>query len=164
VGIRRFSQPRALVNKLYVLYDAQSDTVLRWYAWLYAQPASFPLEFVPFQASEQMARFGDIERFRTEDGLLAISDEGAVYAGPGAFIMCLYALPDYQEWAFRLSISSLQANARRVFDLLTTGGKKTSRLMGKLDDEKLLGLLQYQCSASSSGTSDSQRQSINACR
>lgn len=139
------------MKQLHVLYDAQSDFALRCYAWLSAQPDFLAMDFVPFQAAELIARFPGVERFRGNEPLLVISDEGAVYAGPSAFVMCLYALDGFQEWAIRLSAPALLPLARRAFELFLADGKKIARLMSKLDDAKLLWLLQHQHSISRAG-------------
>jgi hypothetical protein len=131
------------VKKLHVLYDAQDNFTLRSYAWLAAQPSVWPLEFIPFQASERMARFEGIDVFRRRGPLLVVNDEGGVYARPNAYIMCLYALEDYQEWSYRLSAPTLLPLARRAFELLSTQGRRLSRVMEKLDDAKLVWLLEF---------------------
>ena len=136
------------MKKLHVLYDAQNDFALRCYGWLMAQPTVWPLEFIPFQATELVARFNGIDDFRSRGPLLAVSDEGAVYSGSSAFIICLYVLERYQDWAFRLSTPALLPLAGNAFDLLVKNGRKFSRVMEKLDDAKLVWLLQYQASAS----------------
>jgi hypothetical protein len=112
------------------------------------QPAFPAMEFVPFQAPGRIARFPGVERFQANEPLLVISEEGAVYAGPGAFITCLYALDGFQEWAIRLSAPALLPLARRAFELFLADGKKFARLVEQLDDERLLWLLQHQDSAS----------------
>ena len=142
------------MKKLYVLYDAQSDFALRCFRWLAAQPAVWPLEFVPFQAPELTARFVDIDHFRRRGPLLVVNDEGGVYPGPSAFILCFHALEDYQDWSFRLSAPVLLPLAQRAFDLVSANGRKFSRLMEKLDDPKLVWLLQYQGSTSAPGQPD----------
>jgi hypothetical protein len=139
------------MKKLYVFYDAQDDFALRSYAWLVAQPPLWPLEFIPFQASERMARFQGIDDFRRRGPLLGVGDEGGVYAGPNAFIICLYALKDYQEWSYRLSAPMFLPLARRAFELLSTQGRKFSRQMERLDDPKLAWLLEYPGSSSAPG-------------
>jgi predicted DCC family thiol-disulfide oxidoreductase YuxK len=141
------------MKKLHVLYDAQDDFALRSFAWLVAQPAVWPLEFVPFQASERMARFEGIDVFQRRGPLLVVSDEGGVYAGPNAFIICLYALEDYQEWSYRLAAPMLLPLARRAFELLSTQGRRFSRVMEKLDDAKLAWLLEFPGSSSTPGQS-----------
>jgi len=141
------------MKKLYVLYDAQDDFALRSYAWLAAEPPLWPLEFVPYQASERMARFQGIVDFLHRGPLLAVGDEGGVYAGPNAFIICLYALEHYQEWSYRLSTPMLLPLARRAFELLSTQGRRFSRVMEKLDEPKLAWLLEYPASSSASGQS-----------
>jgi predicted DCC family thiol-disulfide oxidoreductase YuxK len=80
------------MNKLYILYDAQDSLCSRCREWMGAEPALVPLEFIPYQAPELTAKFEHIGAYVAMNRLLAVSDEGAVYEGPQAFVMCLYAL------------------------------------------------------------------------
>ena len=48
-----------------------------------------------------------------------ISDEGGVYRGPAAFIMCLYALKEYRELSLWLSKPAMLPMARGVFHQLS---------------------------------------------
>jgi hypothetical protein len=56
------------------------------------QPALVPLSFVALQSDEAKLRFPGIETLRPNEQLLVISDDGAVYRGAHAWIMCLWAL------------------------------------------------------------------------
>ena len=55
-----------------------------------------------------------------------ISDEGGVYRGADAWIMCLYALVEYREWALRLSAPALKPFARGAFALVSASRKQVS--------------------------------------
>ena len=54
----------------------------------------------------------------TRDELIVINDEGGVYRGPDAFIMCLYALEDYREYSEWLTRPLLRPLARQAFEML----------------------------------------------
>src|SRR5262249_26293478 len=56
-----------------------------------------------------------------------VSDEGGVYRSGHAWIMCLYALEDYREWALRLAQPGLFPLARQAFALLTKQRGRISR-------------------------------------
>ena len=51
--------------------------------------------------------------------LTVISDKGALYSGPKAWLMCLWALRDYREWALRLSSPELLPTAKRVISMIS---------------------------------------------
>ena len=107
------------MKTLYVLFDAECGLCRRCRWWLQCQPAFVELKFLPLQSPEVARRFPGIERFNPREQLLVISDEGAVYQGPHAWIMCLWALREYREWSQRLASPALLPFARRACELLS---------------------------------------------
>jgi hypothetical protein len=78
-----------------------------------------PLVFIAFQSDEAQQRFPGIDALKPGEQLLVISDEGAVYRGAHAWIMCLWALENYREHAQRLANPVLLPLARTVCELLS---------------------------------------------
>ncbi len=107
------------MKTLHVLFDAQCGLCRQCRRWLEAQPAFIELRFLPLQSPEVACRFPGVERFNPHDQLLVISDEGEVYQGPHAWIMCLYALREYREWSQRLASPALLPFARRACELVS---------------------------------------------
>ena len=107
------------MKRLSILFDGECSLCGRCRDWLARQPAFFELEFIPFQSPEARERFPGIEALHPEEQLLVVSDEGAVYRGPQAWIMCLYALREYRAWSQRLAHPALLPWARRVCELLS---------------------------------------------
>ena len=134
------------MTKLCVLYDAQCTFCLRRRQWLGAQATFLPLHFVPFQSPELVAQFEGIESFRTQDQLLVVGDDGGVYPGPNAFIMLLFALKDYREWAARLTAPALLPLAGQCFDLLSSNRKKMSKWLSRMGDDVLAEVLRNRVS------------------
>ena len=104
---------------LYVLFDADCEFCVRCRNWLAQQPAFVPLVFIAFQSDEAQRRFPGIDGLKPEEQLLVISDEGAVYRGANAWIMCLWALANYREHAQRLAHPALLPLAKLVCELLS---------------------------------------------
>jgi hypothetical protein len=67
--------------------------------------------------------------------LAVISDEGAVYLNDRAWIMVLYAMVEYCEWASRLTHPLLMPLARQAFAALSKNRHWISRLMDLEDAE-----------------------------
>ena len=107
------------MKALYVLFDAECGLCQRCRRWLQSQPSFVELKFLPLQSPEAGCRFPGIERFHPREQLLVVSDEGAVYQGPHAWIMCLWALREYREWSQRLASPALLPWARRACELLS---------------------------------------------
>ena len=104
---------------LYVLFDADCELCVRCRNWLMHQPAFVPLVFIALQSDEAQRRFPGIDGLKPGEQLLVISDEGAVYRGAHAWIMCLWALENYREHAQRMAHPILSPFARIVCELLS---------------------------------------------
>ena len=104
---------------LYVLFDQECDLCWRCCRWLGQQPAFIELRFMPLQSEEVPLRFPGVETLDLRERLVVISDEGAVYQGQQAWIMCLYALCDYRSWSLRLAHPALLPFAEKVCGLVS---------------------------------------------
>jgi predicted DCC family thiol-disulfide oxidoreductase YuxK len=104
---------------LYVLYDSQCELCTRCRDWLMKQAAFVPLVFIPLQSNEVQRRFPGIDALKPAEQLLVISDEGSVYRGASAWIMCLWALQNYRQHAQRLATPGLLPLAQSVCELLS---------------------------------------------
>src|SRR5262249_50948755 len=81
--------------------------------------------------------FPGLEQFTSSDDLVAISDQGEVYLNNRAWIMCLYALVDYREWAWRLAHPLLLPLARPAFEGVSRNRHTISRLFEASSPDKI---------------------------
>jgi predicted DCC family thiol-disulfide oxidoreductase YuxK len=114
------------MKKLTVLYDAQCGFCVKCRWWLVEQPKYVEMEFLPCGMAEAARRFPGVVKPGEVEELIVVSDEGGVYRGTRAWIMCLYALKEYREWALRLSHPALRPLARGAFALVSASRKKLS--------------------------------------
>lgn len=124
------------MQRLTVLYDARCGlcSSARW--WLEGQRQIVPLELVPADSEEARRRFPTLAASRPEE-LIVVSDEGDVYAGSDAWIMSLWALDEYRDWAFRMARPALRPLARGIFKWVSTRRNGLSRSLGLLSDSEL---------------------------
>ena len=64
-----------------------------------------------------------------------ISDAGEVYLNNHAWIMCLYALEEYRDWALRLASPLLLPLARQAFETLSRNRQAISRWLSARSSE-----------------------------
>jgi hypothetical protein len=83
------------------------------------QAAFVLLVFIALQSGEVRKRFPGIDVLKPAEQLLVISDDGSVYRGACAWIMCLWALQDYREHAQRMANPVLLPFAQIVCELLS---------------------------------------------
>ena len=125
------------MKTLFVLHDGECAFCQQCREWLSRQPAFVELRFIAMQSPEVTRRFPGLEKIGLGEDLLVVSDEGAVYRGTSAWVMCLYALVDYREWAERLSHPSLLPLARQAFLFLSKQRGRLSKWFFHGDPEDL---------------------------
>jgi predicted DCC family thiol-disulfide oxidoreductase YuxK len=116
------------VRRLTILYDASCPLCLRCTAWLRAQPAFVEIELLACDSAEARRRYGVVPWRGRE--LVAASDAGAVWVGPAAFIVCLWALCGWREWSYRLSSPGMAPMAERFFHAVSSGRRRLGEWIG----------------------------------
>ena len=113
------------VTAITVVYDASCGLCTHAKEWIAKQ---IPLVGVQFAAAGSAAAR---ERFpQLPDGELAVvADTGEAWFGNRAWIVCLWALRDYRDLAFRLSSPLLVLMAREAFTTVSRNRHALSRLL-----------------------------------
>ncbi len=125
------------MKRLYILYDGQCAICRNCCAWLQQQPAFVELKFISLQADDLALRFPGIEAFDPAERLIVIADDGALYRGASAWVMCLWALKNFRVCACRLSDPLLLPFARVACELLSQNRYVISRLIFRQDTQAL---------------------------
>lgn len=115
---------------LTVLYDPTCGLCRRAHEWLAQQRKLVELVFVPCKSPEARQRFPLLDHDLTARDLTVIGEQGAVYMGPKAWLMVLWSLVQYREWAYRLSTPELLPTTRRVVSVISQNRYQISRLAG----------------------------------
>jgi predicted DCC family thiol-disulfide oxidoreductase YuxK len=93
------------MQKLTVYYDARCGLCCATRDWIAREPKLVKVECLP--AAEPGAE------------LTVIADTGEIWEGDASWIMVLWALRDYRQWAIRLSRPSMLPIARATFAKLS---------------------------------------------
>jgi len=126
------------MEKLYVLYDPRCELCESLKDWLLVQRSWLGLCMWPAGSDKARKLFPELEKIATANDLVVISDEGQVYLNDRAWIMTLFALEDYREWACRLAHPLLLPLARQAFATLSRNRYAISRwLKGKYGPEAI---------------------------
>ena len=129
------------MEKLYVLYDPKCELCCRLKNWILVQLSWIGLALVE-QGSEKAKRlFPELDRIAGKEDLAVISDEGAVYLNDRAWIMVMYAMVEYREWASRLTHPVLMPLARQAFAALSKNRHWLSKMLSAEDPEAIAGEL-----------------------
>ena len=115
---------------LTVLYDPECGLCRRSHAWLIEQSKLLELNFVPCASDEARQRFPQLNHDLTKNDLTVIGDNGAVYFGPKAWLMVLWALTRYREWSYRLASPELLPTTKRVVSAISQNRYQLGRVAG----------------------------------
>lgn len=131
------------MNTLYILYDHTCPHSVRHQEWLARQEPLVPLRRLPHRAEEVPCRFPGIEAHLTPRELTVISDDGQLWTGPAASVMCLFMLEQHREFAERLACPLLLPYARTALELLSRDGQVLAMqcLLRRSTDDELVGIL-----------------------
>jgi predicted DCC family thiol-disulfide oxidoreductase YuxK len=102
---------------------------------LLVQRSWIGLSMIPAGSARAKATFPDLEKIARSEDLVVISDAGEVYLNNHAWIMCLYALEEYRDWAIRLASPLLLPLARQAFETLSKNRLALSRWLGSGERE-----------------------------
>jgi predicted DCC family thiol-disulfide oxidoreductase YuxK len=115
------------MEKLYVLYDPKCELCRRLKEWLLEQRCWLTLCLVAAGSEEAKAMFPELEQIASANDLAVVSDEGQVYLNNNAWIMALYALEEYRDWACRMAHPLLAPLARQAFATISRNRYAISR-------------------------------------
>jgi len=133
-----------VMRQLFIFYDDRCGLCTWARRWLIRQPAFLELEFIPRSSARSARLFAHLSQDHANDELVVISDEGGVYRGEKAWIMCLYALQEYREWSLRLAQPWLFPLARQTFSLISSGRARLSRWLDLASDAEIVETLRHQ--------------------
>ncbi|HEV2400918.1 MAG TPA: DCC1-like thiol-disulfide oxidoreductase family protein [Candidatus Sulfotelmatobacter sp.] len=125
------------MTKLYVLYDPKCELCCRLKDWFLVQRSWIGIAVMPAGSERAERLFPELEKIATKDDLVVISDEGAAYLNDRAWIMVMYAMLDYRDWASRLTHPLLMPLARQAFAALSKNRHAISRWLSSDDDSEI---------------------------
>jgi predicted DCC family thiol-disulfide oxidoreductase YuxK len=116
------------VNRLTVLYDSGCALCCRARRWLADQPSFVELEFVGAATPHARKRFPHLNPEETKEDLTVVGDDGSVYRGAKAWLICLWATRRYRAWSLTLGTPALLPSARRLIEWVS---RNRHRLRGE---------------------------------
>lgn len=98
---------------LTVLYDANCRVCRQARGWLEEKPKFVALRFVPAGSPEAARLFPELDPEETLRQITLVGDDGSVYRGAKAWVMCLWATERYRHLAGKLASPKLMPRAER---------------------------------------------------
>lgn len=136
------------MRELTVLYDAQCGLCRRFKSWLAAQRLApngqggvVRLRFVAAGSTYARALYPELDHEATLREVTVVADDGSVYVGDRAWIVCLWATWEHRLTAVRLASPAMRPVARAMVQAAaglrswTGGGDYADRCDGECDVE-----------------------------
>jgi hypothetical protein len=117
------------VKRLTVIYDASCGFCVRCRDWLAQQPTWVELELLWSGSLECDRRFPGLAGPGPAE-LLAVSDEGAIWRGAHAWLVCLWALKRWRAWSLELATPELLPFSRKAFEVVSASRGWLSTVLG----------------------------------
>ncbi len=118
------------MSSLTVLYDQDCGLCRRAHEWLAQQSKLVELIFVPCASDEARRKYPELNHELTKQDLTVIGEHGAVFFGPKAWLMVLWALTRYRDWSYRLASPELLPTTKRVVSAISQNRYQISRVTG----------------------------------
>lgn len=115
---------------LTVLYDQECGLCRRAHDWLAQQAKLIDMTFIPCSSEAARRRYPELDHELTKSDLTVLDHRGAVYFGPKAWLMVLWALESYRDWSYRLSSPELLPTTKRVVSAISQNRYQISRVVG----------------------------------
>lgn len=129
------------MEKLYVLYDPKCELCSRLKDWLLIQRSWLGLSMVPAGSERAQKMFPELDKIAGCNDLAVVSDEGDVYLNNSAWIMVLYALEEYRDWACRLAHPMLAPFVRQAWEMISKNRYTISRWLKHGRPDEIAGEL-----------------------
>jgi predicted DCC family thiol-disulfide oxidoreductase YuxK len=107
------------VRAIAVFFDQDCNLCRACRRWLQAQDKYFPVEFLPYQSRRALEVCPQLEQLNPEKEIVVMADNGQIYQGGSAWIMCLYALRRYRELSFKLAHPMLLPLAKKMCHIVS---------------------------------------------
>ena len=116
-----------------IVYDADCGLCTRAKDWMKQQDPLVALEFLPTGSPEARQRFPGLPTGE----VAVVANTGDVWFGNHAWVVCLWALREYRELAFRLTSPLLALMAREAFAVVSKNRYALSNMLRLRSDREL---------------------------
>ena len=125
------------VQAIAVFFDQDCSLCRACRRWLQAQDKFFPIEFMPYQSERAHEVCPQLDTLNPDQEIVVMADNGRIYQGGSAWIMCLYALRRYRELSFKLAHPMLLPLAKKMCHIVSERRLSLSRLFACASREQI---------------------------
>lgn len=125
------------MKTLTVFYDHNCGLCRSCRRWLMKQPTYFEVKFVAYDSLTARTLCPGLSSMEPDREIIAMADDGALYRGGRAWVMCLYATRRHRPLAMRLGSPALLPLAKKICGLVAANRLRISSLLRLKSDREL---------------------------
>ena len=124
------------MKALTIFYDSNCGLCRAFKQWMLGQFSHCRLEFVPYTSNLAKRLLPEIVNMDAGREIIVMNDEGDIWQGPEAWVVCLWVLKKWRGWAERMAAPALLPLAAKVCHLVSANRLTLSKLLAlKVDAE-----------------------------
>ena len=125
------------MNALTVFYDPKCGMCRSFRQWMLGQWSYCRLEFVPYNSGVARRLLPEIVNIDAGREIVVMNDEGDIWQGPEAWVVCLWVLKKWRGWATRMASPALLPLAAKACHLISDNRLTLSKLLALKADEEV---------------------------
>ncbi len=125
------------MEKIWIVYDSHSRLCVKFRWWMVERPKFAEMEFLPAGMSDALRLLPDLPPEAAAEEVVVVSDEGGVYLGTSAWLMCLWGLEDFREGTERLASPRLLPLVRKAAAMALRDPGRLSSLLASAPEEEI---------------------------
>lgn len=129
------------IEGIEVFYDGRCGMCCSFHEWVNKQSRSYRVDFIPYQSREAEHVFPGIGTLDPAREMIVRTDEGQIFRGAEAWVLCLNSCANYQAAARKLASPGLIAVAVRACRLLAANRHSLSKVFFRGKDKEVRGTL-----------------------
>lgn len=129
------------IRKIEVFYDGRCGMCCSFHEWINRQPRAYRIDFIPYQSPDAERVFPGIGTLDPAREMIVRTDEGEVYRGAEAWVLCLYSCANHRVAARKLASPGMLSVAIRTCRVLAANRHSLSKVFFRMKDKAVREVL-----------------------
>jgi predicted DCC family thiol-disulfide oxidoreductase YuxK len=125
------------LRKIEVFYDGRCGMCCSFHEWIHRQPRAYRIEFIPYQSPDAEKVFPGIGTLDPAREMIVRTDQGEIYRGAEAWVLCLYSCENHQAAARKLASPGLLSIAIHSCRVLAANRHSLSKVFFRRKDKEV---------------------------
>lgn len=125
------------LGKIEVFYDGRCGMCCSFHEWINRQPRAYEIDFIPYQAARAEKVFPGIGTLDPAREMIVRTNQGEIYRGAEAWVLCLYSCANHQNTAMKLATPGMLSVAIRACRVLAANRHSLSKVFFRRKDKEV---------------------------